>query len=147
MKEELEIMDGITERLSQLCLMDWVPVVRKWLAHYRGFCEFCCSVAPRQLPAYYVLRLLESYEAPPDNARLSHDLARLDFLAQRVGHIGERDVWNPQVESLPEFMSRGPCTCWGLPTEYPSPDVTERKLLQALHDGCRKECGLPPHSH
>lgn len=146
MKEELEIMDRVTERLSQLCMTYWLPVLHKWLAHYRGLCEFCVS-EPHELPASHVLELLDSYKEPPTDVQLAHDLARLDFLCYGVGHLDQTDLWNPEVESLGEFMKCGPCTCWPTDTEKPPPKVTETKLLKALHDVCRKECGSQTRSH
>lgn len=92
-------MDMISDRLIELGMTRWLPVLHKWLRQYRGLEQHIdCQ---EDWPEYLVMECLDTYLASntrPDSAELGDALSRLDFLTWRVRHEdGER--WRPLEES------------------------------------------------
>ena len=126
-------MDMISDRLVELGMTHWLPVLHRWLRQYRGPEDHIdCR---EDWPEYLVIECLDTHLAsntrPASDAELGDTLSRLDFLTWRVRHEdGER--WKPLEETYESFVLDGVPITWQWDTEIPEPPVTQAYFAEQL---------------
>ena len=130
-------LDHISDRLVQLEMTHWLPVLHVWLRQYRGLEQNieCFEDWPENL----VLECLDTFLASqvfPSDSELSEALARLDFLTWRVRHEnGKR--WQPLEESYESFCDHQKTIIWQWDSEIPEPCITEAFFSNQLGRICK----------
>ena len=81
-------MDMISDRLIELGMTHWLPVLHQWLRQYRGLEEHidCQEDWPENLVIECLDTYLASNTRPASDAELGEALSRLDFLTWWVRH-------------------------------------------------------------
>ncbi len=130
-------LDHISDRLVQLRMTHWLPVLHVWLRQYRGLEQNIACL--EDWPENLVLECLDTFlarEVFPSDSDLSGALARLDFLTWRARHEdGIR--WQPLEESYESFCDQQKTTIWQWDTEIPEPCVTEAFFSDQLRQICK----------
>jgi hypothetical protein len=127
-------MDLIADRLVQLGMTHWLPVLHKWLRQYRGLEQFidCDEDWPENLVLECLDGFLAQERRPENDEELGNALSRLDFLTWRVRHEdGER--WKPLEQRLDSFIDAGTAYSWQWDTERPEPQETQAWFVEQLN--------------
>lgn len=123
----LPTLDDIANRLGELGLSYWLPVIHRWLSRFKGLEDF---MDPSMHPTLAVLEVLEQFSEAPGREELAQKLSCLDFLTLRVRHTeATGSIWDSRVEPFMDYCCRGKVEVWQSDREYPSPNDTRDWLL------------------